>query len=1002
MNVRIFGILGLILCFFTQPSFSQEYFQQEVNYNIEVTLDDQNHFLHGFVEIDYTNNAAQPLEEIHFHLWPNAYKNNQTTLAREQFASEGKHFLFRAESQRGFIDSLRFRANGEPVKWEHHPDHIDMAILRLNQPLSPGESITLTTPFRVKIPLGVTSRFGHIGQSYKITQWYPKPAVFDKRGWHAMPYRDMGEFYSEYGNFQVSITLPENYVVAATGQLQNKEELRWLRRKATDTKGAFSFDKNDMDFPPSADQTKTLTYTIDNAHDFAWFADKRYHVMMDSVKLPNSGRTVTTWTYFTNDQAELWRNATRYINHALRYFSQWYGDYAWDNCSAVLGARGSRGSGMEYPTITAIGYTQQAKMLEQVIIHEVGHNWFYGMLGFNERRYPFLDEGLTTFSEIRYMNKRYPDLHLYENFGMDEPMARLAGIEHMGYTNQHEMIYLLKARENADQATNIHSAEYTLMNYMAIPYSKAGLAFRHLKGYLGPEAFNSTMQDFFHQWKFKHPYPEDLRNAIEINTDRELDWFFDTLLQTTRKMDYKIKSYRDGRLHVKNRKETAAPLMVAGFKGQEQVFSRWYEGFTGKRWLDMPEKEADRYVIDPHHEMLELYRHNNTIRTSGLLPRLEPLEIRFLGFVNNPYQTQIHYLPSLAWNYYDKTMVGVSLYDALLPADHFDYFLAPLYSTGKKQLSGLGEITFNRYPDKVLDKIELKVSGKRFAYREEQNRSFERLRAEASFIWKKRGSGFNRKNSVRYAVTRASNIANMFPDIGDTGHRWYHKLSLEHDNTTRSIHPYSLSAHLEYGSRFLKSWVEANYKYSYYMNEGLNIRLFGGTFLYKKDNLPWYYAYHLSGSNGFYDYTFNQTFLGRFENPMNENDNQLLAQQFYPDNGGFALYSPLGISRNWLVSLNISSSLPIIRDIPIQAYTNIGAFGKSLPVGIDLANERWALETGIKLSFLQFLDVYFPVAASNNLERASDYVHTRYGEKIRFHLKFDLFKPSTITDQFDF
>src|SRR6056297_2351400 len=232
MNGRIFGIFGMILCFFTQHALSQEYFQQEVNYNIDVTLDDQNHFLRGFEEIQYTNNAPQPLKKIHLHLWPNAYKNNQTTLAREQFASEGKHFLFRAESQRGFIDSLRFRVNGESVEWKHHPDHIDIAILQLNEPLLPGETITITTPFRVKIPLGVTSRFGHIGQAYKITQWYPKPAVFDQRGWHAMPYRDMGEFYSEYGSFQVSITLPQNYVVAASGKLQTTSEKKWLENRA--------------------------------------------------------------------------------------------------------------------------------------------------------------------------------------------------------------------------------------------------------------------------------------------------------------------------------------------------------------------------------------------------------------------------------------------------------------------------------------------------------------------------------------------------------------------------------------------------------------------------------------------------------------------------------------------------------------------------------------------------------------------------------------------------
>jgi aminopeptidase N len=131
-----------------------------------------------------------------------------------------------------------------------------------------------------------------------------------------------------------------------------------------------------------------VRFTEENVHDFAWFTDKRYHILQSEVELPNSKRKVKSWVYFRNDQADVWLKANDYINDALYYYSRWYGDYPYNNCTAISVPRGARGGGMEYPTITAIGYNKRDIPLEMVIMHEVGHNWFYGILGFNERRYP--------------------------------------------------------------------------------------------------------------------------------------------------------------------------------------------------------------------------------------------------------------------------------------------------------------------------------------------------------------------------------------------------------------------------------------------------------------------------------------------------------------------------------------------------------------------------------------------------------------------------------------
>jgi hypothetical protein len=213
------------------PDTARPYFQQKADYSIRVTLHDVDHTLDGFESIDYTNNSPDTLFFIWFHLWPNAYKNDQTAFSEQLLQLGRTDFYFSNYEQRGYINRLDFKVDGTTAPLEDHPLYIDIVKLLLPQPLPPGKTIEITTPFHEKLPINF-SRGGHVGHTYQITQWYPKPAVYDRNGWHEMPYLDQGEFYSEFGNFDVQITLPKDYVVAATGELQNNGELNFLKERA--------------------------------------------------------------------------------------------------------------------------------------------------------------------------------------------------------------------------------------------------------------------------------------------------------------------------------------------------------------------------------------------------------------------------------------------------------------------------------------------------------------------------------------------------------------------------------------------------------------------------------------------------------------------------------------------------------------------------------------------------------------------------------------------------
>ena len=239
----------------TNGQTSTAYFQQEMNYKIDVSLNDQSHTLTGNLDLKYKNNSPNELTFIYFHIWANAYKDNSSAFAKQKANnSTDLSFQFAKEDDRGYLDNLQFKVDGVPTKITPDPKNIDIIRIDLPKPLKSGAQVTITTPFNVKLPY-TFSRGGHVEQAYQITQWYPKPAVYDREGWHPMPYLDQGEFYSEYGNFDVTISLPQNYIVAATGELDNAAERTFLD-------GLAAAKNPPLDsFPESSKTIKTIRYT---------------------------------------------------------------------------------------------------------------------------------------------------------------------------------------------------------------------------------------------------------------------------------------------------------------------------------------------------------------------------------------------------------------------------------------------------------------------------------------------------------------------------------------------------------------------------------------------------------------------------------------------------------------------------------------------------------------------------------------------------------------------
>lgn len=978
-------LTSLVLC--SLSVFSQDYWQQEVNYKIEVELDDKNHILRGFETFEYNNNSPNELDFIYVHVWPNAYKNDQTALAKQLYIGGNDLLQFGADSLKGYIDSLDFTSKGKALKWAFDEEHIDIVKIEFSTPLAPDESIEISTPFKVKLPSGRISRLGHIGQSYQITQWYPKPAVYDKDGWHQMPYLNQGEFYSEYGGYDVKITLPENYVVGSTGDLQTLEELDFLAEKVKFTEEKISnlemrkkiTTEPKTPFPASSDTKKTIRYVQDNVHDFAWFADKRYEVLKGEVILPNTMKPVTTWAMFVPQNIQLWQNAIEYINDGAYYYSKWNGDYPYNQITAVDGTI-SAGGGMEYPNVTVIGNTGDAMSLEVVIVHEVGHNWFYGILGSNERQHGWMDEGLNTLNEVRYIMTKYPE----NDYLADMILNGAFNFHGLHYHDFNDVLTRSLTNLGLDQPIETHSAEFKSINYGVTMYQKTGLVFDYLRYYLGDETFDKAMHTYYERFEFKHPQPEDIQAVFEEVTEQNLNWFFGGLIKTSDNLDFRLGHVKakDGEteVNVRNLGSIKAPIPVSAMEGDSILETKWIQPCQNKSSVVF-NQQYDKIMIDPLRKIPETNRQNNLWRKSGFVNKLEPLKINFLTSYNRATQTNFNIIPAMGWNANDKFMLGLGFHNLSLAPNPFKYFLAPMYSFGRNNVSGIGELSYTFYPRNIkLTTLGMSVrSFKDDQFYAGNNSFFASVSPYLRFdvVDESKRHGFQHTILVQGLAknTRRGNLdvleyggfLNWEAYFNKTDHTFVSNMRTDFIlNSNTSDQAGRVFASADYSYQYIKRKWESN----------VDIRIFGGyNYLFDVTSAGNRYRYGLplSGNSGYQDVFVEDYFLNRGGN------SSAFYTQRIENRGGFLSASDFGYATTWMLTSNLFIDIPL----PVKGlglFGDIGAFEQN-----GIINTAYNAGVGFRLG--DVFGIYYPLVESQNIR--DGYLGDSFVDKLRFTINLN-------------
>ncbi|MHA6279006.1 M1 family metallopeptidase [Salinimicrobium sp. CAU 1759] len=600
------GILALALltCLTITAQNNTSYWQQEANYSMNVDMNVKNYQYTGEQELEYTNNSPDTLKRVFYHLFYNAFQPGSEMDIRSRTIADpdprvGDRISKLTPSQQGYLKVNTLTRNGKTLQFEEVGTVLEV---ELDEPILPGETVNFSMKFAGQVPEQIrrSGRNSSEGIALSMVQWYPKIAEYDFEGWHADPYIGR-EWHGVWGDYDVKISIDKNYIVGASGILQNANEI------------GYGYEDEGVKVKRKKGEKLTWHFVAEDVIDFAWAADPEY---IHDKRTAADG-TVLHFLYKDNPEIkENWKNLQPKTEELLLYFNENIGPYPWPQYSVIQGGDG----GMEYAMLTLITGERNFGSLVGVTAHELAHAWFQHLLATNESKHEWMDEGFTSYIADLAMNEVMEQ-------GQENPLAG-------NYRS-----YVRLATSGVEQPQTTHADRYTYnAAYGATAYSKGAVFLSQLGYVIGQENLEKTIRRYYDEWKFKHPTPNDFIRIAEKVTGAELDWYLTDWTRTTNVIDYGIHAVEeegnDTRIVLVRNGEMPMPVEVEvtyndgttedlyiplqmmrwekpGFD-DEQTREDWAWAYpTYSFTVEKPKAQITSIEIDPSQMMADIKRDNN-------------------------------------------------------------------------------------------------------------------------------------------------------------------------------------------------------------------------------------------------------------------------------------------------------------------------------------------------------------------------------------------------------
>lgn len=515
-------------------SYSQEkgYWQQHVDYTMNIDVNVEKYTYSGTQKLVYTNNSPDTLHRVFYHLYFNAFQPNSEMDIRLQniadpdarmITKEGESRIkYLKKDEIGYLRIKSLKQNGKKVVFNEEGTILEVT---LNQPILSGEKATFEMEFEGQVPVMIrrAGRNSPNGVAFSMAQWYPKMVEYDRDGWNTYPYIAR-EFHGVWGNFDVTINIDRNYTVAGTGYLQNPQKI------------GHGYQNESKPLNLQKGKKFSWHFLAPNVHDFTWAADPDF---IHDVVPTKSGVTLHFFYKNKEEYKKRWNYFKPLTVKALDYFNKHIGMYPWKQYSVIQGGDG----GMEYAMCTLIA--DRSERAIGTIYHELAHAWFQQLLATNEGKYPWLDEGFTEYASAMAMQKT---MHNSKEIPITDEYKR----------------YFYVVENGLEEPLTTHADRYnTNIAYGMGSYTKGYIFLTQLAYIIGKENLDKSLQLFNEKWKFKHPTPQNFRKIVEQVSGIQLGWYFNEWLETTNTIDYGIQSVNKQTITLKRIGKMPMPIDVS-------------------------------------------------------------------------------------------------------------------------------------------------------------------------------------------------------------------------------------------------------------------------------------------------------------------------------------------------------------------------------------------------------------------------------------------------------
>jgi hypothetical protein len=886
-------------------------------------------------EIVFFNQSTDTLTSIVLNDWINAYSSKNSPLAKRFSDEFYRGFHLANDGERGETNNLTI-ANPAKTKlsWERTEKKPDLVTVKLETKLAPGHKTTLVLTYIVKVPNSKFTNYGYSDNgAMNLKNWYLTPARYDNHAFVKNSNCNLDDIANSFCNFEIDLIIPKN--------LELTTDLNSSQTKETEN---------------------FLFYELkgSNRTDFSLFIEPK------STFQSYKNSAVEVMTNIKGNKADEINKAIA-IDRVVNFTNNLIGKYPFEKITV---------SQADYNRNPFYGLNQLPSFIvpfpdeflfEIKFLKTYLNNYLKNTLKLDPRKDNWIYDGIQVYTMMRYIEENYPDCKMMGRVS-DYKLFKGFNLLNLDFNEQYSYFYLLMARKNLDQPLGAPKNTLIKFNEQIASKYRAGLSLIYLDDYLENPFMSNSIQQFIAQNTEKQTDGNDFETILKSNTNKDIDWFFKTIIHSREIIDYKFskvsKTKDSVSFTLRNRTKVSVPMPIYGIKNDTIVFKKWLETTNKDSIYTLERKEAKKIVINYKNEVPEFNLRNNWKRIEGLFPNNRPLKFALIKDLEDPYYNQIIYAPILTYNVYDGLSPGMRFHNRAILNRPFVYDINPTYSIKSETITGSAIFMINKdYRNSNLFSVRYSVSGNYFHYAPDATY----LKLNPMVLMQIRNDDFrdNRKRliAIRQVIVDRQKSAIVI----DNSLEDYSVFDIKYINSrTEVTNHLSFVGDMQFSGEFGKISTEIQFRKLFENNHQLSLRMYAGSFLYNTSNSD-FFSFALDRPT---DYLFDYAYLGR------SSSTGLVSQEYIVAEGGFKSKLDTPYANQWIATINGSYTIWNW----IEAYGDVG-FVKNMNQKKDLV-----YDSGIRLNLLtDYFELYLPLYSNKGWEIAQPH----YSETIRFVVTLD-------------